>query len=341
MLDLASLKVADLRRELQDRGLPTTGLKKDLLDRLTEHLAQHPEEAGAAASKTESESTESESTESATETQGTNDDHAKSITHQEAEEQPNVQSKSSSSAAAEEAPAPVLMNQDDDAAVVQAPISADPVQPAAAPAPVSLKRAREEDDDDAEGGVKSSSSGRTLHIANFSRPLTLNQVNELLARTGKVVPDTFWMDSIKSQCYATFETVEEANATFEALNGINWPAHNMKKLVVQRVADDARKTIALTPPVQGAAPLRAPAEPVAPKTTAEAIANLPKNIASRLGQASDAPVQPTAPAKQTGSTLSKLDSLFRKTTAAPPIYWLPVSDEKVAEIRAKREQQVA
>lgn len=45
-IDVNSLKVADLKKELQTRGLPTSGVKADLQQRLTEALEK--EKAGSA-----------------------------------------------------------------------------------------------------------------------------------------------------------------------------------------------------------------------------------------------------------------------------------------------------
>lgn len=51
-------------------------------------------------------------------------------------------------------------------------------------------------------GKSQSSDGRTvLYITNLVRPFTVNQLRELLLRTGKIVADGFWIDSIKSKCY--------------------------------------------------------------------------------------------------------------------------------------------
>ena len=42
-----------------------------------------------------------------------------------------------------------------------------------------------------------------IHVANLVRPYTLNQLKELLGRTGTLVADGFWIDKIKSHCYAS------------------------------------------------------------------------------------------------------------------------------------------
>lgn len=40
-----------------------------------------------------------------------------------------------------------------------------------------------------------------LFISNLVRPFTVNQLKELLARTGTIVEGGFWIDKIKSKCY--------------------------------------------------------------------------------------------------------------------------------------------
>lgn len=52
------------------------------------------------------------------------------------------------------------------------------------------------------------SPSRILYITNLVRPFTLVQLRGLLARTGKIVENGFWMDKIKSKCYVKFETEE-------------------------------------------------------------------------------------------------------------------------------------
>ena len=39
-----------------------------------------------------------------------------------------------------------------------------------------------------------------LQISNLVRPFTINQLKELLARTGHLVDGQFWIDKVKSSC---------------------------------------------------------------------------------------------------------------------------------------------
>ncbi|XP_074555237.1 apoptotic chromatin condensation inducer 1b isoform X2 [Halichoeres trimaculatus] len=71
-----------------------------------------------------------------------------------------------------------------------------------------------------------------VHVTNLVRPFTLGQLKELLSRTGSLVEDGFWIDKIKSHCFVTYATTEEAVATRAALHGVKWPQSNPKVLSV-------------------------------------------------------------------------------------------------------------
>ncbi|MEQ2305665.1 hypothetical protein AMECASPLE_000273 [Ameca splendens] len=71
-----------------------------------------------------------------------------------------------------------------------------------------------------------------VHIWNLVRPFTLGQLKELLSRTGTLVEEGFWIDKIKSHCYVTYSSIEEAVATRAALHGVKWPQSNPKVLRV-------------------------------------------------------------------------------------------------------------
>jgi len=68
----------------------------------------------------------------------------------------------------------------------------------------------------------------TLYITGFLRPFRIEQVKELLSKSGTIV--NFWMDEIKSRCHVTFETKEQAVATREEIHNLVWPIHNGRAL---------------------------------------------------------------------------------------------------------------
>ncbi|XP_055614395.1 apoptotic chromatin condensation inducer in the nucleus [Uranotaenia lowii] len=75
-------------------------------------------------------------------------------------------------------------------------------------------------------------SSNILYISNLVRPFTVMQLKGLLARTGKIVENGFWIDKIKSKCYVKYETEDEAVETRHALHGVRWPTSNPKCLNV-------------------------------------------------------------------------------------------------------------
>ncbi|XP_053202323.1 apoptotic chromatin condensation inducer in the nucleus-like isoform X2 [Panonychus citri] len=83
------------------------------------------------------------------------------------------------------------------------------------------------------GAPPSETTSNILFIRNLVRPFTLVRLKELLEKTGKLVEDQFWIDKIKSKCYATYEKIEDAIQTRETLHGISWPDANPKKLIIE------------------------------------------------------------------------------------------------------------
>lgn len=77
-----------------------------------------------------------------------------------------------------------------------------------------------------------------VHLCNLVRPFTLGQLKELLSRTGTIVDEHFWIDKIKSHCYVTYATVEEAVSTRNSLHGVRWPQSNPKFLSVDYAEQD-------------------------------------------------------------------------------------------------------
>ncbi|XP_037032372.1 apoptotic chromatin condensation inducer in the nucleus-like [Bradysia coprophila] len=104
------------------------------------------------------------------------------------------------------------------------------------------------------------SSSNILFITNLVRPFTVLQLKGLLARTGKIVDDGFWIDKIKSKCYVKYETEDEAIETRHALHGVRWPASNPKCLNVdfgsEKSMDKAIASTSEQPSKEGVAAAR-------------------------------------------------------------------------------------
>uniref|UniRef100_A0A8B9JNQ6 Apoptotic chromatin condensation inducer 1 n=1 Tax=Astyanax mexicanus TaxID=7994 RepID=A0A8B9JNQ6_ASTMX len=215
-----------------------------------------------------------------------------------------------------------------------------------------------------------------IHVCNLVRPFTLGQLKELLNRTGTVLEEGFWIDKIKSHCYVTYSSKEEAVATREALHGVKWPSSNPKVLRVDFCEQDEldfHKGLLPgdDPRVQGPGPVPRPAAP--PDQWAEREREMERRERTRSerewdrdkvrdfgredreagrrsrsrdrdrrrkergkskerkAEKKDKPEEP--PAKL-------LDDLFRKTKAAPCIYWLPLTEEQAAQRNLERAERM-
>ena len=109
--------------------------------------------------------------------------------------------------------------------------------------------------------VRSPSNNRNppsciLHVTNLVRPFALSQLKDLLGEDGNVVTDGFWINKIKSHCFAVvsvvtvhlsvcmpayviqYESVEAAMATRNRLDGVRWPVTNPKVITVDFSNED-------------------------------------------------------------------------------------------------------
>ncbi|XP_047446406.1 apoptotic chromatin condensation inducer in the nucleus isoform X2 [Mugil cephalus] len=224
-----------------------------------------------------------------------------------------------------------------------------------------------------------------VHISNLVRPFTLGQLKELLGRTGTLVEDGFWIDKIKSHCYVTYSSSEEAVATRAALHGVKWPQSNPKVLSVdfcQQDELDFHKGL-------GAA-TRPGAEEQVPAPGRGRTLGLPSLLPERdqwaereremerreraraerewdrdkvrefgkPGEEKEGPRRSRSREKrrkERGKSKEKktekkektaedppaklLDDLFRKTKAAPCIYWLPLTEEQFVQREAARAER--
>ncbi|KAH8019473.1 hypothetical protein HPB51_019495 [Rhipicephalus microplus] len=73
---------------------------------------------------------------------------------------------------------------------------------------------------------------RILFVRNLVRPFTLNQLKQLLQEFGDIVDSEFWIDKIKSKCFVTYVSEEDAVKAREALHNLRWPLCNPKILHV-------------------------------------------------------------------------------------------------------------
>ncbi|WOK97623.1 protein starmaker [Canna indica] len=183
----------------------------------------------------------------------------------------------------------------------------------------------------------------SLRIDKFLRPFTLKAVQELLAKTGTVC--SFWMDHIKTHCYVTYSSVEEANATRNAVYNLQWPPNGGNHLVAEFVDPQEVKARVEALP-QSPAPISSnPNTPKAANFQQPLVAQPPTRQHSFRQQVPPLPAPPTLsdpptvrerlpppppPLREPEPPALTLDDLFKKTKATPRIYYLPLSEKEVA-----------
>ncbi|XP_027336943.1 actin cytoskeleton-regulatory complex protein PAN1-like [Abrus precatorius] len=216
--------------------------------------------------------------------------------------------------------------------------------------PVALKRNFSRSDsfatDDApkERIVPSSQRSPTnsLRIDRFLRPFTLKAVQELLGKTGNV--NNFWMDQIKTHCYVTYSSIEEAIETRNAVYNLQWPPNGGRLLVAEFVDPEEVKLKLEAPPTQAASVSNVPTVPPTPPSSqpepsprphkeqhpVPATLPPPPPLSKPPPLARDRLPSPPPLPEKVDPPIVTLDDLFRKTTATPRIYYLPLSEEQVA-----------
>lgn len=217
-----------------------------------------------------------------------------------------------------------------------------------------------------------------LLIKNLVRPFTLNQIKELLSRTGTIVENGFWMDRIKSKCIVEYSNEDQAFETRQALHGISWPMSNPKKLHVEYATKEdmeaARESSKEQPVARKAEPLSS--DPWQQDWSRDEKINTTKVTVVRewdLGKEDgqqhirekerekkehdkkrrarsrspaldahlSAPARKFKKKEDDPPPAKLLDDLFRKTKATPCIYWLPLTNEQIVVKEEMRRQHMA
>ncbi|KAL3696968.1 hypothetical protein R1sor_011044 [Riccia sorocarpa] len=175
----------------------------------------------------------------------------------------------------------------------------------------------------------------SLKIDKFVRPFTIKAVRELLEQTGTV--KDMWMDQIKTHCFVTYSSVDEATATRNALYNLQWPVAGGKLLVAEFVEPEEVKLR-----VDGLADKSAVTPVTTPRGSGgSAPGAAPIGLMALSGPTPTAGLPPPPPLpppprerpiqkKDMEPPIPTLDDLFKKTWTKPQIYYLPLTDEQVA-----------
>ncbi|XP_010555345.1 PREDICTED: apoptotic chromatin condensation inducer in the nucleus-like [Tarenaya hassleriana] len=170
----------------------------------------------------------------------------------------------------------------------------------------------------------------SLRIDRFLRPFTLKAVQELLGKTGNVA--SFWMDHIKTHCYVSYSSIEEATATRNAVYNLQWPPNGGRLLVAEFVDPEEVRAKAEPPQPQATPAAGGPSQPEPQGSKAQPPTALPPPPPlfnpTPARERLQPPPPPPVPDQQEPPILT-LDDLFRKTKATPRIYYLPLSEDQV------------
>ncbi|XP_021752683.1 actin cytoskeleton-regulatory complex protein PAN1-like [Chenopodium quinoa] len=190
----------------------------------------------------------------------------------------------------------------------------------------------------------------SLRIDRFLRPFTLKAVQELLAKTGTVT--SFWMDHIKTHCYVTYSSVEEAMETRNAVYNLQWPPNGGRQLLAEFVDPEEVKARSEKPAPSPAAPVSSGPAVAELSPTVTQPSPRQQSLRQQMAQQPSLPPPPPLtnppqarewavpppppPMEKVEAPIVTLDDLFRKTKATPRIYYLPLSDEQVAAVLEAR-----
>ncbi|KAI8369490.1 uncharacterized protein BYT42DRAFT_502963, partial [Radiomyces spectabilis] len=228
---------------------------------------------------------------------------------------------------------------------------------------IKRKRASEQEPPKAKKETDETVSGSAIYIKGFVRPLIIRHVQELINKYGTV--KRFWMDAIKTHCYVIYETDAQAKAAYHNIHGIVFPPETGRQVTVGGLTPEQAEM--LIEQEQAAAEKRVrldwealiankdkgsitPTEASSPSARRSRIMGfeqITKQLQKDASPSTEMQMQlpPTMAPVEIEADMSpalSLDQLFRKTTAVPPLYYMPVDDATAKErLAALREQRAA
>ncbi|XP_050537302.1 apoptotic chromatin condensation inducer in the nucleus [Daktulosphaira vitifoliae] len=210
-----------------------------------------------------------------------------------------------------------------------------------------------------------------IHITNLVRPFTVGQLRDLLQRTGKIVPNGFWIDAIKSQCIVEYENEDQAIETVYALNESQWPStnpkflkvvfsdkeelnkalngsnldqtdrHKISKVEKLRVQIENHNTILREWDKGKLEDMNGDDEKPNKRKLSDGDSMIKdKKIRKDEKDSSDKKKKSKSKTPERVPTKS-LDELFKKTKTTPTLYWSPLSAEEIAEKEDQRRKHLA
>lgn len=189
-----------------------------------------------------------------------------------------------------------------------------------------------------------SSETEVIQIVNLTRPFTVNQLKEMLKRTGSI--EDFWIDRIKSKCLVHFSTVDQASETRMALDGVKWPVSNPKTLNVtfssketlQRLKESSEEPGRAGGDLSGRIGGLREWDKNKVNQEGDRTDKKDKDRKERRERDSEKVREKQTPERKQPS--KTLEELFKKTTTTPSIYWIPLSEEQIKEKEEQRNRKI-
>lgn len=212
----------------------------------------------------------------------------------------------------------------------------------------------------------------TIRVDGFVRPFTLPKAQALVAEMGggPLVEKGFWMNAIKTHCYATFSCTEHAAKAREALYNLVWPERGgtlktdfsdktAAEVAAAFEADRASRLSGIRPPTTGkhavaAANARgalAPSNSLVSSSSNGSLSVSQMDVEAggvrrkREDGASPEDGKRARVGEEEGKRLGRavvqqptFDELFRSTTTLPRLYWKTVTEERVLVKRKRAEE---
>ena len=167
-------------------------------------------------------------------------------------------------------------------------------------------------------------------VMNLTRPFTVNQLKEMLKRTGTL--NDFWIDRIKSKCCAQFATVAQASETRMALNGVTWPQDNKTPLAVYYSSEEEMQRFK----EQVDEPQR-----IVTSNGARGIArDWDREKLERAERRNTRDRSPAPAAPERFGPVKTLEELFNKTKTVPALYWKPLTEEVIRQKEEARNRRM-
>lgn len=178
-------------------------------------------------------------------------------------------------------------------------------------------------------------------IINLTRPFTVNQLKEMLKRTGTI--EDFWIDRIKSKCCVKFSSKDQASETKMALDGVTWPQGSPKTLRVSfstekdmdNFKEGANDGSSRLTDLGGRNGGIREWDRVKLEQEKERQKDRERERVRRDSREKERDEKENRESEEKKVNTKCLEDLFKKTSAIPAIYWKSVTEEE----RKKKEEE--